>query len=208
MVEVHDLLAAKDAATKLGGQAAEEIADPRFVHPFSYLAVAPLVDGTWGNEAVSPPQIPVVEREATTCRRIAETRATPTDRSRAGPRRRSPGRVLPGRDWPGRTGGGRRLVAAWRRLIASGRAGTMQAEAIFCTPDAPKPDTEKANAQDEESQVPDYLLLRYFDFDVKPNKQYQYRIFLVLDNPNYHLDANVLEDPDLAQRRFLGVHRR
>ena len=69
----------------------------------------------------------------------------------------------------------------------------------------PEARRRKANAQDEESQLPEYLLLRYFDFDVKPNKQYQYRIFLVLDNPNYRLDDDVLEDPDCADVECLGV---
>ena len=67
------------------------------------------------------------------------------------------------------------------------------------------PANDKATPQEEEVQVPEYLLLRYFDFDIKPNKQYQYRVFLVLDNPNWHLDASLLEDPDDAQRPYVAV---
>ena len=68
----------------------------------------------------------------------------------------------------------------------------------------PKAAAEGA-AKDEELQMPDYRLLRYFDFDVKPNKQYHYRIFLVLHNPSYSLAANVLVEPDLARDRYIGL---
>jgi hypothetical protein len=76
---------------------------------------------------------------------------------------------------------------------------------LLTPPDSAKPGDEKAKPQDQEAQVPEYLLLRYFDFDVKPEKQYQYRVFLVLHNPNYHLDAAVLDDPENANKPFVGV---
>ncbi len=47
--------------------------------------------------------------------------------------------------------------------------------------------------------------MRCFDFDVQPNKQYEYRIFLVLENPNYGKDAVWLEEPELAKNPWLGV---
>jgi hypothetical protein len=68
----------------------------------------------------------------------------------------------------------------------------------------PKPGMDAAATSEEE---PDYYLLRYFDFDVKPNKQYQYRIFPLLLNPNYKMpnaDA-VLASVDLASNILLGV---
>ena len=68
---------------------------------------------------------------------------------------------------------------------------------------APAPGPKKP--VDEEVQTPEYLLLRFFDFDVEANKQYQYRIFLVLENPNYHLPANVLIDEKLAESPWVGV---
>jgi hypothetical protein len=36
--------------------------------------------------------------------------------------------------------------------------------------------------------------LRFFDFDVEPGKTYRYRIFLILFNPNFGLDAKVLKN--------------
>src|SRR5208282_4533168 len=83
--------------------------------------------------------------------------------------------------------------------------GTDTRESLIApTPDPNKPATDKAAAKDEDAD-PDNYLLRFFDFDVKPNKQYLYRVFLVLKNPNFNLNPNVLADPELASQPYLGV---
>ena len=111
-------------AAKMGGQLAEEPADPRFVRKGLTSPLPLLVDTTWGAEAVSPPQIPLIKRRAD---------------------------------------------------------------------------------KDQGSQAPEYLLLRFLDYDVKPNQKYQYRIFLALLNPNNKLETNVLEEPELAESRLIGI---
>ena len=195
-----------DATAKWGGRAAEEIADPRFVHPLLTSPLPPLADATWGSEAVSPPQIPVVPHEA------SQGEETP-------PSRVPPGRIhplVPGhhnmpKEWrpglpggPGVPGGMGRLghTSLTPPPVPGVNPGM---EHRLGAPDAPAPGAEKPGAQDEEAQVPEYLLLRYFDFDVEANKQYQYRIFLVLDNPNYGLPANVLDSEKLAKFQWIGV---
>ncbi|MDR3109349.1 MAG: hypothetical protein LBU65_06645 [Planctomycetaceae bacterium] len=50
--------------------------------------------------------------------------------------------------------------------------------------------------------VTDYLY-RFFDFDVEQGKTYRYRVTLYLMNPNYLLDAANLDDPKIAEERFL-----
>ncbi len=56
----------------------------------------------------------------------------------------------------------------------------------------------------EEEYVPEeYLLLRFFDFDVEAGKYYRYRIKLVVDNPNHALPPRVLAQPDLADPKWL-----
>jgi hypothetical protein len=45
----------------------------------------------------------------------------------------------------------------------------------------------------QQNEVVDYRLFRFFDLDVKPGKHYQYRVRLVLANPNY------LEEADKAK---------
>ena len=52
---------------------------------------------------------------------------------------------------------------------------------------------------------PSTCCLRFFDFDVKPKKQYQYRIFLVLEIQITNLPANALEDADLASITHISV---
>ncbi|MGL6196647.1 MAG: hypothetical protein ACRC2T_17685, partial [Thermoguttaceae bacterium] len=46
-------------------------------------------------------------------------------------------------------------------------------------------------------------LFRYFDFNVEEGKDYQYRVQLVLRNPNYGLDPKVLETPELSSKNSL-----
>ena len=70
----------------------------------------------------------------------------------------------------------------------------------------PKPGEAKGKVEQAEAKEPEYKLVRYFDFDVEPGKQYAYRIFLLLQNPNYKLDANVLDEAELAKHPILGVN--
>jgi hypothetical protein len=42
----------------------------------------------------------------------------------------------------------------------------------------------------------DYKLLRVFDYSVKPNHKYRYRVKLSVRNPNYHRDPKFLKKPD------------
>lgn len=51
--------------------------------------------------------------------------------------------------------------------------------------------------------APDRLLVRYFDYGVEPGKRYQYRLKLVLANPNYGLRTHDLYDEETAGRRYL-----
>jgi hypothetical protein len=69
------------------------------------------------------------------------------------------------------------------------------------TPD--KADATK-NKVDETAQTPDYYLLRYFDFDVEADKQYAYRVFVLLHNPNFGLDPKVLENEESAKSPLIG----
>lgn len=56
----------------------------------------------------------------------------------------------------------------------------------------------------EEEYIPeDYLLLRFFDFEVEAGKYYRYRVKLLVDNPNNGLPPRVLAQPDLAGPRWL-----
>jgi len=47
------------------------------------------------------------------------------------------------------------------------------------------------------------LLFRYIDFDVKPATTYQYRVELVLVNPNFNQPTQSLIDPEIGKQEFL-----
>lgn len=49
----------------------------------------------------------------------------------------------------------------------------------------------------------DYYLFRYFDFDVQPNVTYQYRVKLILANPNYGVKEEFVEDPSTVEKRYV-----
>ena len=169
------------SADRMVGQPLEEVADPRFVNPALTANLPTLVDATWGPEAVLPPQIPFV--------------------GRAKPAGDAAGAL--GRDQIARGGDANPIAAA-----PMGNPGYASAAGLgggLLGTDAAKPATENANPQTEAAQVPDYYLLRFLDFDVKPNKQYQYRVFLVLRNPNFQLETSVLEEPELRDSELLGV---
>lgn len=55
----------------------------------------------------------------------------------------------------------------------------------------------------EATEDPEYLLLRYFDYDVEPGRQYRYRVRLVLANPNHAVPIHCLEDESTAANRYL-----
>ena len=47
------------------------------------------------------------------------------------------------------------------------------------------------------------LLFRYFDFDVKPGTSYQYRVQLVMANPNFNAPQQSVINPEITKERFL-----
>lgn len=50
---------------------------------------------------------------------------------------------------------------------------------------------------------PEYLLFRYFDYDVEPGKAYRYRAKLMLANPNYRLPPELVEQEKTAELPYL-----
>ncbi len=177
--------AARHLPPKWGGQIQEEIAESRFVWPPVTSPLPALLDGTWGNEVVSPPQIPVAQRNGDAAERPRSDM------------RRGPGGGLPPRGpGPVRGPGGGRATPAGAQpnvpdidLIGGGNSAQPAAQPTATT---------------EEPEGPEYYLLRYFDFNVQPQKQYQYRFFLLLMNPNYGLKASDLDEQYLGEPRVLG----
>jgi hypothetical protein len=64
--------------------------------------------------------------------------------------------------------------------------------AAAATPGSAKPTVEQTT-------VGGYKLLRFFDFDVEPGKQYVYRVCLVLQNPNQGIKPALLKSAKLAE---------
>ncbi len=47
------------------------------------------------------------------------------------------------------------------------------------------------------------LLFRYLDFSIEPGRQYRYRVQVEIENPNYGVPLDQLEDPSLGERMTL-----
>ena len=50
----------------------------------------------------------------------------------------------------------------------------------------------------------DYYLFRYFDFEVEEGKTYQYRVKLLLANPNYGVEERFVEDPTATEQKIIA----
>lgn len=50
----------------------------------------------------------------------------------------------------------------------------------------------------------EYYLFRYFDFDVEEGKTYQYRVKLLLANPNYGVEERFVEDPTAIEQKIVA----
>lgn len=48
-------------------------------------------------------------------------------------------------------------------------------------------------------EIPEYQLFRFFDFTVDPGRYYQYRVRMMLSNPNHELPPQNLEDEKLSE---------
>lgn len=77
-------------------------------------------------------------------------------------------------------------------------------------PSEPKPEqrqpttTPKPTATDRPAdELPDHQLFRFVDFTAQPGKKYRYRVQTLLKNPNYGLEPNALEKPELGEKPWL-----
>jgi len=64
-----------------------------------------------------------------------------------------------------------------------------------------RPTATRPGAEPEES--PDFRLLRYIDFNLRPGKFYVYRFQLVMENPNYQVEEKYLVNSQSAQDQYI-----
>jgi hypothetical protein len=154
----------------------------------------PLVNRSWDASAAHEPDIPVQkvsERDGGMGGDMLR-RAPPGGLGRD---RMMPGAgMMPGRGMmPGGPGGGR----GGREPSADGTPFDENASGD----DARKGAAEAERV--EEKRPPAYKLFRFFDFSVKPNRQYVYRVCLALRNPNQDVKPVYLKNAELAKETYL-----
>lgn len=68
--------------------------------------------------------------------------------------------------------------------------------------EAPQPAARPAAGKRVEKKIVEYRLVRIFDFDVEPGKTYQYRVRMILNNPNFGLADKFLKNVDSKKEKY------
>ncbi|HEX3999972.1 MAG TPA: hypothetical protein VHX65_15580 [Pirellulales bacterium] len=146
-----------------------EVAAPEFVmEKWFTWPLPPVLLRVWGEEAAHLPQVPLAPPVAAAGRGMAPPAVQP-----------GPGQADFGAD-PNAAGGGRGAAPVSRRyppIVGGARA--------------------RADAELQAQEVP-YKLFRFIDLNVEPGHSYKYRVQMLLRNPNFGLEPQVLLKPETA----------
>ncbi len=178
-----------------------EVVDSKYIFPGLASQLPPRTTGEWGDEVAHPAEIKLIPKEE-------------RDQALGGGGAGQPPTIRPG------------AGEGFRGRLPSGRGeGAYRQNLRRPPPDAVRPGSDQGGGNglfgkktvlardeatnnksvDEAAQVPPYYLLRYFDFDVEPGKQYTYRVFPLLQNPNNGLPESALFDPKQSSQSTLSV---
>ncbi len=181
-----------------------EVVDAAQILPSLTSPLPPLTGGEWGDEAACPPEIKVLSPDdrgqgpAAGPNNAAAQRGGQPGLNREGFGRRSP--------QPG-LGIGQRRGAAQLPMgpntnsppAAGGPQEPFDILGHGVNNNAPK----TAAAATKPVETPKHYLLRYFDLDVVPGKQYTYRVFPILKNPNNGVSD--VDNPNQAKLECLSL---
>jgi len=184
------------AAAKTWGQSvAEDVVDPKYCLRSLCSPLPSLAEQTWGREAACSPEIPSLlgdDEEAATNK---DDEAAPKSKDEAdadtdevdkpAPVARQP------RQTPRRGGGFNALAALHGRTSPTGKGASPQ-------------NWNQPDGANDAEPTSEWLLFRFLDFDVEPGKQYRYRVFPLLKNPNRGVLARHLVKPDDAKLAYIG----
>jgi hypothetical protein len=174
-------MGAQAASTALVGSMAGEIIPVDYVDPALTFPLGPLLGRHWTASVAHDPEIPVM-------RGMGESTDMPPDMA-TGP-------------------------MGDRMHVRPGLGGPAVEEGPFGAEIRPG-DPDRQHAPMIASDMPSYVqqrklykLLRFFDFNVEPGKQYMYRVRLALANPNRspNLPASKLKDPKFAEKTHLATN--
>ena len=156
------------------GAATAEIVAPEYIDPALVFPLGPLVSRRWTASVAHEPEILVQRGMIESGDREVPMEPSPGDRM-------SPVRPGPGGTIPDESPFGVDI-----KSLDSDR------------PISPSVDLSRTNLDKRP-----FKLLRFFDFNVEPGKQYVYRVRLALRNPNQGLRPTLLADPRLADKTWI-----
>ena len=180
---------------------APDVVEIRYISPSLASPLPVRAIGEWGDEVAHPSEIKVMPKEE---RDQMQGGGQGGQFPAVPPNRRGEGH---GQQMPPRMRGEGGFIRNPRGPAPlEGRGGAPGG--LFHRPPAGAKEDAAQNKIADEAQVPPYYLLRYFDFDVEPGKQYAYRVFPVLWNPNSYEDVpeNTLLEPQQHNQQFLNFN--
>ncbi len=188
--------AMKEAMSKWSQSGGTEVVEQKYLHERLVFPLAPLVGSQWDENVAHPEEIPILSTGAMGMGMgMGMGRGMPS------------GRGVMGEEFLGGGMGRRGGMPGRMGPRGFGRPGGMpNAEDDPFNTERNNPlgtDTADAQRIAEQNKPPSNLLLRFFDFNVEPGKQYVYRVRLGLHNPNRNLKPIYLADPELAEQKWL-----
>jgi len=171
-----------------------EVVDYRYVHRPPTIAMPiisplpPVMNAGWGPEVAHPPEIPLLSDVPESQRRpevayggqMPYGGPLPVTRAIEGGRPSGAGSSAFPNDGGGMPYGG---AMTYGPAMEEGMPGY--------------PGSAPAGGQAE------FQLFRFLDFSVQPGKRYRYRVKLLLANPNFRVEARLLDSEDLAKQPLL-----
>jgi hypothetical protein len=183
---------------------APEVVDQQRTFPSLTSMLPPRAIGEWGDEVGHPTEIKVISQEE---RDQVQGNGTAGQQPGIPPRGQIRGGQMPP---PTRERGfirNRPSTPEGRGAAPGVHGGGDQGDDIFGGGNAGGKEDATVAKQEDVAQTPPYFLLRYFDFDVEPGKQYAYRVIPILKNPNSYpsVQENMLQDPLQHRQPLLGM---
>jgi len=151
-----------------------DVAPGGAIHEVLTFPLGPL-NGAWDHRVVHPPEIPLASSIVEEAAPEAETTPAPPS------------------DFLG-------LAPAAKPKPKSGAADAAPSASGPAPASAPSAAQAVRKPAEEEAK---WLLFRAFDFNVEPGKQYQYRVQLVLSNPNFGAEVTTLADEKLGKDKYV-----
>ncbi len=175
----------------------DEIVDEKYSHPYLTMPLAARAAGYWGKE-ISHPALKQARLSPLELRIVEALDEMKSDGSIGQEEDEENNESLPDKEWDieGQTSSRKLLdeISNNSNKIDELIEKIKEEDEFKNTP----VDKIKEMVQEKANSEGSFLLYRFFDFDILPDRQYRYRVQLILKNPNYGYASAMLARPDVG----------